>query len=160
MWPCRVLLALFVANMTFLSGCGSNDGPVIANAKPTFPVSGELVLDGKPAVGVNVMLIPAAEAAEFSGGYMEEGYGGIHTGKTDTVGKFAISTYLLNDGAPAGEYVAAFQRSLKEKDADNPKYRGVAAFNARFRNVGETGVSVTVKDGGSTDLGKIELTSK
>jgi hypothetical protein len=72
-----------------VAGCGSN-GRV-----PTYPVSGELTINGAPAKGCVVTFVPADPALQ---GVV------LPTGKVNESGKFELTTYETADGAPAGEY--------------------------------------------------------
>lgn len=66
----------------------------------TYPVSGEIYVDGKPAEAATIYLIPAGDKADQTPRPF---------GQTDKDGKFTLSTFKEKDGAPAGEYVAIFQ---------------------------------------------------
>jgi hypothetical protein len=72
-----------------LAGCGSN------GRLPTYPVSGELTINGAPAKGCVVTFVPADPA--LSGVVLP-------TGKVTDSGKFELTTYETGDGAPAGDY--------------------------------------------------------
>jgi hypothetical protein len=72
-----------------LAGCGSN------GRLPTYPVSGELTINGAPAKGCIVTLVPAEPALV---GVV------LPAGTVDESGKFELTTYETGDGAPAGEY--------------------------------------------------------
>src|SRR6266496_3538655 len=77
------------------AGCSQNSGPP---RKVCYPVSGELTFQGKAAEGATVMFQPReANAAEWSAGYPRATVG--------SDGKFQVSTYGENDGAPTGDYV-------------------------------------------------------
>jgi hypothetical protein len=60
---------------------------------PTYPVEGRVLVQGKPAEGVQVFLHPRAAAQR-----------GKPRGTTDAEGNFRLRTYHDGDGAPAGEY--------------------------------------------------------
>ncbi len=66
----------------------------------TYPVSGEIFVDGKPAESATIFLIPQGDKT----GNMPRPFG-----QADAEGKFTLSTFKEKDGAPAGEYVAIFQ---------------------------------------------------
>jgi hypothetical protein len=82
--PCA-LLGLALA----LAGC-SDDGRLA-----TYPVSGELTINGAPAKGCVVTLVPADPALN---GVV------LPAGTVDEAGKFELTTYETGDGAPAGDY--------------------------------------------------------
>jgi hypothetical protein len=73
--------------------------------KPTFPVSGELVVDGVPEAGAIVVLHPADERVAN-----EVWPYGFPRGTVDPKGFFRIGTYELQDGAPEGEYLIVVVR--------------------------------------------------
>jgi hypothetical protein len=83
MGACFVLLALVIA------GC----------SKPgwleTYPVKGVVRVDGKPAKDAMITFHPREQTGERP-------Y--IPTGKTNENGEFTLSTFVADDGAPAGEY--------------------------------------------------------
>ncbi len=75
-------------------GCSSS-GPA---KKVCYPVKGELTVAGKPAEGATIILQPReADPTDWSAGFPRATVGAD--------GKFQVSTYGENDGAPAGEYV-------------------------------------------------------
>jgi hypothetical protein len=62
---------------------------------PPFPVSGQVLINGKPAPSVFVTF------------YLDDYKGEksiVPLGVTDADGRFLLSTYAVNDGAPAGDY--------------------------------------------------------
>jgi len=83
--PCVAVLLLVC-----LSGCESTD----ERGLPVFPVSGEVLLSGKPAENALVVFHPLSELP-----------GSLRpSGRTGADGKFSLSTYESGDGAPAGAY--------------------------------------------------------
>ena len=94
---CTRALALAMVPIILVS-CGRSERKFQnQNMKKTFPVHGEVYLDGQPGQGVKVMLSPK-ESPGSSG----------PSGDVGEDGTFQISTYVENDGAPAGEYVLTF----------------------------------------------------
>jgi hypothetical protein len=71
------------------AGCG--DGKIA-----TYPVTGTVQVDGKPAEGVVVVFCPAEGSDEFR---KQRPFG-----NTDAHGKFNLTTFTPQDGAPEGEY--------------------------------------------------------
>jgi hypothetical protein len=86
---CR--LACAFALVLGAAGCGG-DG-----RKPVFPVTGAVLIDGKPADGAVVGFHPAGE--------LDNQRALRSTATTEPDGTFQLNTYLSQDGAPAGEYV-------------------------------------------------------
>jgi hypothetical protein len=78
----------------FTVGCSGGGPP----KKVCYPVKGELTVGGKPAEGATIILQPReANPTDWSAGFPRATVGGD--------GKFQVSTYGENDGAPVGEYV-------------------------------------------------------
>jgi hypothetical protein len=87
------LLLTFAAGLA-IAGCSPGGPP----KKVCYPVKGELTVGGKPAEGATVMFQPQeADSTDWSAGYPRATVGAD--------GKFEVSTYGENDGAPAGDYV-------------------------------------------------------
>lgn len=91
------------------AGCdaGSSDtGPVAVQ-----PVTGQILYDGKPAVNVRVTLVPIdAPSPPRIPQYPH--------GMTDAEGKFQLTTYAANDGAPEGGYQVVLD-STKANNVEN-----------------------------------------
>ena len=62
-------------------------------SRDTFPVEGRLLIQGKPAQGVQVFFHPSDATQR-----------GKPRGVTDAEGNFRLRTYHDGDGAPAGDY--------------------------------------------------------
>jgi hypothetical protein len=87
------------------AGCGPKSAVPVMKV---FPVSGKLTVDGAPAEGIAVTLSPKARLADSRR---------TPNGATGADGSFRISTYDVNDGAPAGAYlvvVAAPPQGISE----------------------------------------------
>jgi 5-hydroxyisourate hydrolase-like protein (transthyretin family) len=67
-----------------------------------YPVVGQVLVRGQPAAGMLVVLYPANDS--------DAGAPSV-SGTTDDEGRFALSTYETEDGAPAGEYAVAIRRA-------------------------------------------------
>lgn len=99
------------------------NAPTPQNPKTTTPVHGTVTVDGEPGWGVRVTLNPTAG--------MDAANPTVSYGEADRDGKFQISTYGGNDGAPPGEYMLTFQwfdrsnviiGAAAEKDLFDGKY--------------------------------------
>lgn len=66
----------------------------------TYPVSGEIYVDNKPADGCVIYLIPTSGLPANAPRPFA---------KSEKDGSFTLSSYLANDGAPAGQYTVIFQ---------------------------------------------------
>ena len=64
---------------------------------PVFPVQGELRFDGEPMTGASVTFHRTGEGAE-TGSYYPRA-------TVDEQGVYRLSTFVSDDGAPAGDYV-------------------------------------------------------
>lgn len=127
------LLALAAA------GCGK--------AKPaTAPVTGRVLLDGKPVAGAAVMLEPVG--------------GGVPArGSTGGDGSFTLSTFGRDDGALVGRHRVSVSKFVVEGVAANelgleaaPAPAGLqpkAALPARYADAKTSGLEATVEAGGT-----------
>jgi hypothetical protein len=140
-----VVVAAVVA-AAFLQGCGEKkpDGPRV----PTFPVVGQLLVDGKPPDFLAVNLEPQFD---------KPGVIPASAAFTDKDGKFAVSTFETGDGAPPGKYKLTFQWG--QINLLNGQYGGPDKLKGRYKKVADSKHEVTVTDQ-KIDLGKIELTTK
>ena len=84
---------------TFLAGCVLMvaAGCTKADKIAVYAVSGRIMYDGKPAVGVQVFLLPTSAPT------VPDIPANPH-GVTGTDGRFTLSTYGQNDGAAEGGY--------------------------------------------------------
>ena len=92
-----VLLSLVLAALT---GCGKK-------RPETTPIEGVVTFQGKPLTEADVMFAPQQS-------------GWPSTGKTDSQGRFRLTTFQQNDGAVEGEYnviVAKFASTAASPDA-------------------------------------------
>ena len=140
------VLVTAVVALAFCQGCGEKmpDGPRV----PTFPVVGQILVDGKPPDYLAVTLEPQFEKPQVipgSGAY------------TDKDGKFAISTFETGDGAPAGTYKLTFMWG--QINLLNGQYSGPDKLKGRYKKPDDSKHNVTVTDQ-KIDLGTIELTTK
>lgn len=147
----RRVSAMVLAVVLIGAGCSQHvNAPQPQNAKPTTPVSGVITVDGKPGFGVQVTLVPA--------GGIDVANPTVSVGEADKDGRFRISTYGGDDGAPPGEYTLTFQwfdRSVVRIGGGDPKdmFQGKYATSSPHK--------LTVPEGpGPFDAGTIELSSK
>ena len=119
-------LALFAPSMILLcASCGSGK----AARKPTIPVEGKVFWKNEktPAVGALVVFRPLADANP------ETWPEGFPRGRVGADGSFKLTSYLENDGAPAGEYgvliqwplTAANQEENTEEESGEDRLDGV-----------------------------------
>ena len=142
-----------------LPACGGPDVPMQATVK----VVGTVLLDGKPAAGVDVRLIPL-DKTNFK---INE----TPLGRTDAEGRVKFTTYYSDDGAPKGEYevVIAYPDQLSDDPSGDETSAAVGAAKARkagtakkfpavYQNPQKSGLKVTIDRAG--DLPPFDLTSK
>ena len=119
-----------------------------AGRKETFPVKGEVYVDGQPAGDLAVRCVGLKEVdatTPRSATY------------TKSDGKFEIATYERADGVPEGEYVLTFQwgkRNLMTMNYEGDKLKG------RYSDPKRSQVRFKVEKGKPVDLKRIELTTK
>lgn len=91
---------------TLLVGCGSQP-----EWPKRYPVSGTVLVDGKPAVRAVVTFHPQAPHAD----------GKTYTPSTftDDAGAFKLTTVEAGDGAPPGEYVVTVIANYAVKDGQD-----------------------------------------
>jgi hypothetical protein len=113
--------------------------------RPVFPVHGQVLLEGKPVANVLVAFHPVgAWGADENRPYAE----------TDRDGRFTLSTYGFQDGAPAGEYKVAL-RDLRgegegaevQPDEASPRKPRPNRPPASYANPETSGFRVRVHEG-------------
>jgi hypothetical protein len=78
-----------------LAGCG--DEQPLQNRKPVFPTAGQFLVNGAPAEGAMITFHPQNSTGP--------GRAIPSQARADAEGKFALTTYAREDGAPEGEYI-------------------------------------------------------
>lgn len=146
----RILFAAASILSLAVAGCPGPNNPKPPNQKTTTPVHGMITVDGKPGHGVQVTLQPPSG--------IDASNPTVSRGEANQEGKFEISTYGGNDGAPPGEYVLTFEwydRTVVRIGGGDPKdmFKGKYAKSSEHK--------ITVPPGKEPlDLGTIELSSK
>jgi hypothetical protein len=74
-----------------MAGCGRANG----DRARVYPAEGQVVWNGKPLAGAQVVFYPQAES---------EAKASPPKAQTDSEGRFRLSTYAADDGAPEGAY--------------------------------------------------------
>jgi hypothetical protein len=90
-----------------LAGCTKPD-----DRKPVFAVRGKVTYKGEPMAGAKVGFHPLSDPDPR----------GVHsTGTADKDGYFKLTTYVTDDGAPAGEYaVTIYWPGKRAKEKTDP----------------------------------------
>ena len=86
-------MALPVIAVGLLAGCGGDGGV------PLYPASGQVLVNGQPAAGVEVRLHPADRPGDLDAPRP--------FAVTRENGSFELGTFAEGDGAPAGRYLVS-----------------------------------------------------
>jgi hypothetical protein len=129
-----------------ITSCGEKGPP----RKATYPVTGEVIVDGKPAGSVQVTL------TDVKG--MDKDMPTASTAMTDDNGKFSLSTYGLADGVPEGDYAVTFMWG--KLNLFSMQYGGPDKLNNKYNDPKTTPFKIKVEKGKPQDMGRIELTTK
>jgi len=137
-------------------GCGE------AEQFPTHPTTGIVTLDGQPFAGAEVWLVPKTEALAKATMTIRP------YGRSAADGTVKFTTYLIEDGAPVGDYDVMI---IKEAGAQGPTDDGDAVvataaakgkrglrLPAKYGVPATSGLSATVKP--TTNQFVFELKSK
>ena len=116
------------------------------------PADGTVLYKGKPVPRAVVRFHPTDPATvKIPDG--KEGMPVVLTTETEEDGRFALSTYLADDGVPAGEYTVTVAsgppgRDLENSDGEPPTTRRSAAAPGKiYRDPSTTPLKATVKPG-------------
>ena len=111
-WQFRVarVLATTTASASILlgQGCGRSSETAV------YPVSGKVVVDGKPAPGVQVAFRPLNKPADLDVN---------PTATTGKDGSFKLTTRAKDDGAPAGDYKVTLTWTIQDGPNEDPRLR-------------------------------------
>ena len=118
--------------------------------KETYPVTGIVNVDGKPAAGLQVT------CHDLKG--LDTEHPSLSSGMTNQEGKFEISTYESSDGMPAGDYVLTFMWG--QMNSMKRSYDGPDKLNNRYLDPKTSKTKFTVVEGEPIDLETIQLTTK
>jgi len=123
---------------------------VVSCSKPpqkpvTYPVTGRVLYEGKPAVGAVVILHPADGSIT----------GDRPRAKADATGEFTLTTFTTGDGAPSGEYVVTVGW---KQTGDHPE-QGIDLLPAAYSDPKTSTLKATIASGGNEPL-VLKLTRK
>jgi hypothetical protein len=142
-------LSLSAAGLATLAGCGEK-------GLRTYPVTGTVMVDGQPAEGAMLIFVPGEGSEEF----LRQ----RPAGQTTADGKFQMTTFEANDGAPAGQYkvmirwMGANPQAVSQPRDD--RARGPAdRLRGRYFNPETSGLTATVNEE-ATELPPFELKTK
>jgi hypothetical protein len=134
---CRGLTVLtWAAAGIGLSGCSET-------AKPTYPVHGQVMIEGKPAARALVAFHPVGATGREA----------VHpAGQADEKGNFTLTTFAAGDGAPPGEYqvtvVCLVPTKVRNRNDDETVTRNV--LPARYAKAETSQLRATVAKGDNT----------
>jgi len=134
---------IFLCASAALIGCGNSEPKGGPRAK-TVPLTGTVLVNGKPEEGVTVYCHP------INGGVENR----VLSGTTDASGNVFISTYVSGDGVPPGEYALTFK--WLEKGPGDAK----DLLKGRYTNPDKSEYKVTATEGQPAELNEIKLTTK
>jgi hypothetical protein len=146
----RVFIRLFpvVVLIAVATSCGE-EGPY---QKETIPVSGRIVVDGKPP-GSTIQIL-----AHEKGG-MDKEHPTVTQGTAAEDGTFSMTTYTTGDGMPPGEYVLTF--TWQEFRPFSMSYGGPDKLKGRYSDPKKSEITLTVQSGDDPiNLGDVQLTTK
>ena len=132
-WP-AVLLAVALASCS-----KSTDRPA------TYPITGRVLYEGRPASGA-VVILHRADGANTSE---------RPRAKADAQGEFTLTTFTTGDGAPAGEYAV----TVEWRRADDHPEQGVDLLPPSYSDPKTSKLKVTIA-GGSNEPLVLKLTRK
>ena len=141
-----ITLAMFAL---VIPGCGEGGDDFRFEVHPS---DGMVLYQGKPVPRAIVRFHPTDPATvKIPDG--EEGMPVVLTTETEEDGKFALSTYLADDGVPAGDYAVTVAVGLPGDDVENSdgqpeKARRSAVTPGKiYRDPSTTPLKATVKPG-------------
>lgn len=139
---CRMGLVVF-ALVVIAGGCQKS------NRLPVYPVKGQVLYNGKPLKGVSLAFHPVDPKNDI--GYPAHA-------KTDDDGRFLLTSYVENDGAPAGEYKVAFAFEPESIDEGADQQKPIAfQLPDKYLRKETTDITVTIQKG-ANDLEPFRLT--
>jgi hypothetical protein len=135
--PLLAIISLISAN-----GCGDRE-------LATYPVTGTVKVDSKPAASAVVTFCPTTGPEELLRLRPR--------GATGAGGRYQLTTFDQDDGAPAGDYKVIIQWPAR-KSGDQNIGSGPDRLRGRYMNLERS--QFTVKVEGATEAPPFELTSK
>jgi hypothetical protein len=140
--------AVGVLMLATLAGCG--DGKI-----RRYPVTGTVLVDGKPAEGAIVIFCPVNATGELEN---------LRPfGKADASGTFQLTTVDVNDGAPAGDYKIIAQWPAPPPQGEvrdgRPPTKGPDRLKGKYYDLDSTPLSAKVEERSNT-LPPFDLKSK
>ncbi|MCO6045968.1 hypothetical protein NG895_18875 [Aeoliella sp. ICT_H6.2] len=143
----KTLLTCLV--VAFIAGCESKP----EGRMTVYPTTGSVTVDGSSAEGVKIVLYGATPDLQGPGTVAPYAI-------TDAEGKFSLTSYESNDGAPAGSFkVCAIWPEPTPPDADEEFFEPEDRLKGKYETPDSTPLQTTVEEGGS-ELPPFELSTK
>jgi hypothetical protein len=125
------------------AGCGKDD-QVAVN-----PVAGTISQGGKPVAKAMILFQPTAPKTPEQADAPEHS---TLVAETDQEGKYSLSTYTANDGAPAGDYLIAIRPlgngpSVEESDGPVRPSRARSPISTKYAKTESSPLKATVAPG-------------
>ena len=128
----RARLFAFVALACAAAAGGCGDGKL-----KVYPVTGQVLYNGEPLKGVDVAFHPTDP--KNTPGYPPHA-------TTDADGKFALMTFVKDDGAPAGEFQVAIAFAVEAADEGSDQVKKLSfQVPAKYQRQETSGITVTIK---------------
>lgn len=143
---CALMCALLLLIAT---GCGPE-----SMEQPTYPVSGEVKLDGQPLKNATIVF-HAVDKTKFKWQELPQAL-------TDEQGKFSIHTYSSNDGAPAADYkvgITTYEAQVEEGSDQVSHDKSKPRLPAKYADPETSGLTAKV-EAKSTQLPVFDLKSQ
>ncbi len=133
-----VVLIICTVVLANIAGCG---GSVKGIDPDLVPVTGTVLLDGKPLASGIVGFAPEEEGASSSTGIIKNG-------------KFTLKQTASAHGAKPGKYKISIQSwsTPPSMDKDGKSIKGVSAIHKKYNNPKTSGLSAEVKKDDTNDF--------
>lgn len=115
-----------------LMGCGAEN-----DWKQVYPVSGSLLVDGKPAAGAIVSFLPEQD--------LQNPQALRSTAEVQADGTFRVTTYMAYDGAPAGPHVVTAYWPEPLPENASPTEVGKDRLRGRYARASSPLARVTIE---------------
>ena len=135
-----------LASMPILSSCGQRAGDMAL-----YPTTGELFINGQPAVGARLAFRPDGDesADRWPSGYPRA--------VVDDAGRFVVETFEPSDGCPAGDYTVLVTWPATLPGAEHSEEaETVDRLQGRYANHESSPLKAKV-EGKPTELGRYDL---
>lgn len=142
-WRTAGVLGLSIA--LFCTACSGDAGPKV------YPVSGKVTFQGKPTPGALIILHPLNNPDPDARRPLT---------RVSEDGSFQLTTFEMNDGAPAGEYAVAITwvEDIDMQEVSTENQRPLKNFlPERYGNPESSGLTVVIKEE-PNELPPFELT--